>query len=77
MYIQIWQREGKKWFLLEGRPFYNPRQIPTDLEYVLARYKLTTNIIITEFIFLNGGKTGYYLANLRDQEYFYCGSASG
>lgn len=74
MYIQIWEREAKKWFLLKSRPFYNPRQIPTDHEYVLSRYGLTTNIVITEFIFLTGGKPGFYIADLRDKKYFYCGN---
>lgn len=43
------------------------------LEHVERQYGLTEEQVIIELLGINGGKPGYYLANLRDKKYYYCG----
>ncbi len=74
IYYQVYYREGTKWYFQSGKTFYNPNAIATDLESVLARHDLTRAKIQIEFFRLNGGKSGYYVLNLRDKKYYYCGT---
>jgi hypothetical protein len=43
------------------------------LEERLQRFELTPEKIMIEMFRINGGKAGYYLANLRKKTYYYCG----
>ncbi len=47
--------------------------IPIQLEHVERQFDLTEQQTIAELFRINGGKSGYYLANLRDRKYYYCG----
>lgn len=74
LYYQVYQREGTRWFVLEkGRVFYNLSNTPTQLEHIERQFGLTEEHIIIELFRIYGGKPGYYLANLRDRRYHYCG----
>lgn len=43
------------------------------LEHVERQYGLTEEQVIIELLGINGGEPGYYLANLRNKKYYYCG----
>jgi hypothetical protein len=74
-HYQIYRRSGAAWYVKEGgRVFYNPTNTPTKLEHVERDFDLTEEQIVIELFRINGGKPGYYLANLRDRKYYYCGS---
>ncbi|NJL91562.1 MAG: hypothetical protein HC916_18600 [Coleofasciculaceae cyanobacterium SM2_1_6] len=64
-----------KWEFYGGDVFYNPRkaEVPTHPVDVLKRFGFTTKKMMTELFRINGGRLGYYLANLRDKKYYYCG----
>lgn len=73
-HYQVYRREGADWFVKEpGRVFYNPTNMPTVLKHVERQFGLTATEIVIELFRINGGKPGYYLANLRDRKYYYCG----
>lgn len=75
LYYQIYLREGVKWFAKDPlEVFYNPTNIPTQLKYLERQFGLTAQKIIIELFRINGGKAGYYLVNLREKKYYYCGS---
>lgn len=72
LHFQIIQREGTTWYFKYGNIFYNcaGESIPeTDRERLFG---ITKNQIVIELFRLNGGMSGYYLANLRDKKYYYC-----
>ncbi|MDF5733807.1 MAG: hypothetical protein PUP92_39010 [Rhizonema sp. PD38] len=74
IYYQIYKRSGAGWFIKEpGKVFYSPDNEPTDLQNIVLSYNTTEQTVVTEFFRINGGKSGYYLANLRDKKYYYCG----
>ena len=74
LHIQIYQREGVKWFIYEvGAPFYNPTSTPMNTKHVASQLNMTEEQVIIELFRINGGKPGFYLASLRDHKYYYCG----
>lgn len=75
IYLQIYEREGTQWFFHGGKTFYNPRGIKTDFESILAMHNLTKIKVLVSMFRINGGKAGYYLADLRHKRYYYCGRA--
>jgi hypothetical protein len=73
LHFQIIQRIGTIWYFKYGSVFYNrtDKSLPeSDRERLFG---ITKNKIVTELFRINGGKSGYYLANLRDKNYYYCG----
>ena len=73
-HYQIFIREPEKWVYLKSKVFYNPKKKPIDLEAILERYSLTKSNVVCELFKINGGYLGYYLANLREKKYYYCGT---
>ncbi|WP_414552003.1 hypothetical protein [Anabaena sp. CCY 0017] len=73
LHFQIIQRNGTTWYFKYGSVFYNrtDKDLPeSDRERLFG---ITKNKIVTELFRINGGQSGYYLANLRDKNYYYCG----
>jgi hypothetical protein len=76
LHYLIVQRDANTWrFKSGGNVFYNPRNVPVslDLDALLQRFRLTVGAAMVEMFRLNGGKPGYYLINLREKQYYYCG----
>lgn len=76
LHYLIVRREGTAWYFKPGSSvFYNPRNLPVTLllDERLHRFRLSPALVIVELFRINGGAPGYYLANLRDPKYYYCG----
>ena len=74
-HYKIFQRKGTDWFGKKPeRVFYNGTNQPLQLENIAEQFGLTDKKIIISLFRINGGKAGYYLANLRDRQYYYCGT---
>lgn len=56
-----------------GRVFYNGTNQPIDLPHIEREFGLSDEQIVIELFRVNGGKAGFYLGNLRDRKYYYCG----
>ncbi|MFN6560023.1 MAG: hypothetical protein RMY28_009465 [Nostoc sp. ChiSLP01] len=65
--------ERSYWHFLKGKAFYNPQNLPNqgDVEFMFGT---TKEDVVLELLKINGGKTGYYLVDLRNKEYYYCGT---
>ncbi|NJO93952.1 MAG: hypothetical protein HC820_05565 [Hydrococcus sp. RM1_1_31] len=72
-YYRVIRRAGTDWFYQPGTPFFNGTNKPMDMENAETEYNTTKTQVIIELFRINGGKPGYYLANLRDRKYYYCG----
>ena len=70
--IYRYAKEGG-WGFKKTKPFYNPRNVPIDREHLEESYGLTRGQVAIELFRINGGREGWYLANLRDRKYYYCG----
>ncbi len=76
LHYLIVKREGVTWcFKPGGNVFHNPQNVPMSLHLDdrLQRFGLTVSTLMVELFRLNGGSPGYYLVNLRDKNYYYCG----
>lgn len=67
--------EGADWLIKKATWFYRERNAPADPTQINyeAWFGISRVQIVVELFRINGGKPGYYLANLRDKKYYYCG----
>ncbi len=72
-HYKIYERDLGRWFDRKASVFYNCTGIPLDLSNTEQKFGLTVEQVIIELFRINGGKSGFYLANLRDHKYYYCG----
>ncbi|MBD2771110.1 hypothetical protein [Iningainema tapete] len=65
--------QGGQWEFIKPKVFFNPLNlpIPSDIEWASGT---TKKKVVTELFRLSMGKPGYYLANLMERKYYYCGS---
>lgn len=76
-YIRLVQRVPGGWLFKQGRLFYKRLPISsTDLDDFELMYGISKQQVTVELFRINGGNLGYYLVNLRDRKYYYCGSDS-
>ena len=75
IYFQIVKKSGKDWiFKQSGKVFYNPLGQKVCLSDREKSFNLTKEKIALELFRLKAGRDGYYLANLKDKRYYYCGT---
>jgi len=74
-YYRIIRREGGTWFFKRAKLLCSASHLSTPAEATdfEAQHNLTKNQVAIELFRINGGKSGYYLANLRNRQYYYCG----
>ncbi|MDJ0723730.1 MAG: hypothetical protein QNJ38_01300 [Prochloraceae cyanobacterium] len=74
LHYQIIEREGTTWFFKEaGNILYNHYDRPVELSNIEEKFNLTKSKIVIELFRINGGRSGFYLVNMRDRKYYYCG----
>lgn len=73
LHFQIIRREGTTWYFKSGSIFYNKDNQPIPEHDRERLFGLTKNQIVTQLFRLQGGKAGYYLADLKAKKYYYCG----
>jgi hypothetical protein len=72
-YIRIVERKPNGWRIRKGEIFYNRLPVSIDLQDFELMYGVSEQQMIIELFRINGGRQGYYLANLRHKKYYYCG----
>jgi hypothetical protein len=76
-YLRVFHHDQGRWQHLMGESFYNPPGEPPDLEFATRKYDISREKLVIELFRVNGGKSGYYLADLRrNKKYYYCGDKS-
>ncbi|MBE9017454.1 hypothetical protein IQ272_15175 [Chroococcidiopsidales cyanobacterium LEGE 13417] len=76
-HYQIVRRIENTWEFRHGKIFYSSSNRSIDPANRELEYGLTKSKIAIELFRINGGRAGYYLVNLREQKYYYCGLALG
>lgn len=71
-YFRVLECQGSRW-VSRGSKLTGTG--PAPLSEVEERYNITRSRLITDLFRINGGRLGYYLANLRDKRYYYCGES--
>ncbi|MBW4513375.1 MAG: hypothetical protein KME64_44005 [Scytonematopsis contorta HA4267-MV1] len=63
------------WFFQRVEVLFNPTNffVSDKISDIEGMFGTTKESVVTELFKINGGRLGYYLANLVDKEYHYCG----
>lgn len=72
-YIYIVERKTDGWWIRKRKPFYQALPAALDLKNFELLYGISKQQVVIEFFRINGGLSGYYLADLRHKKYYYCG----
>jgi hypothetical protein len=73
-YIRIVERKVGGWAIKHGDWFY--KRIPianVDMNDLQLMYGISHHRLSIDLFRVNGGKAGYYIADLRNKAYYYCG----
>lgn len=71
--FRILERQIDGWFLTGMKVFYNHFEREYNLNDDWDYYNITKQELVIELFRQFGGKLGYYLADLRHKQYYYCG----
>jgi hypothetical protein len=75
VYYRIIQRRGNGWAFKEGEPFINLFNMPLlSQPDLFTAFGTSMKKVAIELFRINGGKQGYYIADIKDNKYYYCGS---
>ncbi|OKH48957.1 hypothetical protein NIES2101_21760 [Calothrix sp. HK-06] len=72
-YFRVVLRQDGKWILKKSRTFYNRLPIQVDFDDLRLLYGISEKQLASELFHLANGEAGYYLADLRHKQYYYCG----
>lgn len=71
-FYRIFECRSGRWFLKHMEHFYSSCKATVNREDP-SIYGVTEQAVVVELFRINGGKSGYYLANFKDRKYYYCG----
>lgn len=73
-HIRLVVRNASGWYFLKGEPFANLYNFPTLAQADLfSLFGLTMKEVANELRKINNATHGFYLANLQERKYYYCG----
>lgn len=71
---RVARREGNTWHFKKLSIFYNPNSSSVGDPNDISPYGMTWGKLAVEFFRINGGKPGFYLADLHHKQYWHCGT---
>ncbi|KAF3890435.1 MULTISPECIES: hypothetical protein [Nostocales] len=75
VYYRVIERRGNGWAVQEGTSFINFFNAPLlSHEEIFAAFGTSIKKLAIELFRINGQKQGYYIANILDKQYYYCGT---
>jgi len=74
-HFRIFESRAGRWFIKNLDVFTTTTKINHD--DINTIYGITEKQVVIELFRINGGKSGYYLANVRDKKYYYCVDRNG
>ena len=74
-YFRIFECRYGRWFVKNPEAFVITST--TNHADINLLYGITEKQIVIELFRINGGKSGYYLTNIRDKKYYYCVDRNG
>lgn len=72
-YYRVFERVVNGWHLKPSKVFYKKLPLKIDFDDFELLYGISQQQVATQLFRVAGGKAGYYLANLRRKQYYYCG----
>ena len=73
-YYRVIERVAGGWHFKQGYLFHKSLPISINFNDFELLYGVSKQQVAIKLFSLNGGKAGYYLADLRHKKYYYCGT---
>ena len=73
-YYRVLECRSGEWFLKKAKVVYRNLPIAIDFDDFELLYGITREQVAIELFRVGHGRNGYYLANLRKKQYYYCGT---
>jgi hypothetical protein len=73
-YYRVIECRSGEWFLKKTKVLYKILPIAIDFDDFELLYGVTREQVAIELFRVGSGRDGYYLANLRKKQYYYCGT---
>jgi hypothetical protein len=70
---KIAERKKNGWLFHGTAIFYREASGEVDLNDIQSLWGISYRQLAIALLVINGGREGYYLADLRDKKYWYCG----
>ncbi|TBR56469.1 hypothetical protein B4U84_29765 [Westiellopsis prolifica IICB1] len=75
VYCRIVERRGNGWAFTKGEPFINWFNAPwLEQKDLFAAFGTSMKKVAIELFRINGGRQGFYIADIKDKKYYYCGT---
>lgn len=72
-YFRIFECRAGRWFIKNTEVFIASDAAKND--DIASLFGISEQKVIIDLFRINGGKSGFYLANLREKTYHYCGQS--
>lgn len=73
LHYRIVEREGGTWRFRVYKMFYRQSTHSVDPEDFEGLYGMSRTQVAIALFRINGGRGGFYLADLKNKKYYYCG----
>ena len=74
-YFRIYERHCDRWYVHPGQKFFAQSNLSLKQGKLEARYGLTIPEIVQQFFALARGRSGFYLADLKHHQFYFCGQS--
>ena len=74
-YFRIYEKELDSWYVHKGRKFIEKSNISLEKNRLERFYGLTLRDILPQLFKVGRGRTGFYLVNLKEQQFYFCGNS--
>lgn len=75
-YYRIVECRNDLWYFKSIKPFHTRVPIQIDFRDIRLLYGISQQQIVNELFQMKKGEAGFYLVNLRQKRYYYCGTDS-
>lgn len=78
VYYRLVVRRHNTWHFTKGEPFVNLFNAPwLDQEDLFSAFDTSMKKVANQLRLINNGKEGFYIADIKDKKYYYCGTEWG
>ncbi|MCC5667826.1 hypothetical protein LC653_29095 [Nostoc sp. CHAB 5784] len=72
-YFRIFECRSGRWFIKNTDAFIGTNSIKNN--DIASLFGISEQQVVIDLFRINGGKSGFYLANLKHKTYYYCGQS--
>jgi hypothetical protein len=74
-YFRVYEKDDNSWYLYKGKKFFSQSNLSLQQGHLERRYGLSLSDIVLQFFQIGRGRPGFYLANLKERQFYFCGNS--